>query len=121
MLSTAQKTARISWNAKPYYYIYKIPPLVPLLIHITPVHALSSYFFKFTSILSFYQRLSFPDNLLNQVRISLFCHACYLRCSSHPRGCDSPNNIWWAAQIMKLFIKRFSQASHHLLPVMPNF
>lgn len=115
-----KKLPAISWNAKSHYHIYKRPPFVPLLIQITPVRALSSYFFKFTSVLSFHQRLGFPDGLLNQVCISLFCHTCYMPWTSHTPGCDNPNNIWWGAKIMKLFIKGFSPNSRHLIPVRPK-
>jgi len=87
LFSTGQKTPHISRNPKSYYYIYNIPPLVPLLIQITPAHALSSYFFKFTPVLSFHQRLGFPDGLLNQVRISLL--SCVLRALP-----ISPSWIW---------------------------
>jgi hypothetical protein len=38
-LSANQKIPRTVWNPKVYYRIYNIPPPVPLLSQINPVHA----------------------------------------------------------------------------------
>jgi hypothetical protein len=34
---------------------------------------------------------------------------------SHSPACSHPNNVWWAAQIMKLLTVQFSPFSRHLL------
>jgi hypothetical protein len=43
--SATQQTTFLLHNLKFHYGVQKIPPLGPIVSHINPIHALSSYFF----------------------------------------------------------------------------
>jgi hypothetical protein len=87
-LSPTQECPKVLWNPNVHCRFQKSSSLVPILSHINPVHATSSYFSKvhFNIILpptykSFW--CSLLDFSLNPIRISLVTNACYMPCVSH--------------------------------------
>jgi hypothetical protein len=53
--------------------------------------------------------------------ISVFSHACYMPCPSHPTWLDHSNYVWWGVQVMKLLIMQFSPLSCHFVPVRTKY
>jgi hypothetical protein len=47
-------------------------------------------------------------------------HTCYMPCPSHSRF-DHPNNMWWAAQIIKFPVMQFPPLPSHLVPLRPQY
>jgi hypothetical protein len=47
-------------------------------------------------------------------------YTCYMPSPSHSPWLD-PNNIWWAVQIMKLLIMKFSPLPCYLVPLRPKY
>jgi hypothetical protein len=73
--AAAQKLPSILWNPKIYYRVHKSPPLVPILSHINPIHAIPSYLstFHFNSVHS-------PTSWSSEWSISFWLSHRYLIC-----------------------------------------
>ena len=93
--SPSQEILRIYWNPKADYRIHKIPPPIPVLSQISPVHAPPSHVlsnhFNIPDL-----RLDLPSVYFSQVSYqnsactSYFPHACHMHCSSHSSWFDHP-------------------------------
>jgi hypothetical protein len=84
LFSASQEIPRILWNPKVHYRIHKIPPPVPILGQLGPVHASTFHFVKIV-ILSSLLRPDLPGGLFPSdfhTKISFPPHTCYM--SPHP-------------------------------------
>jgi hypothetical protein len=63
--AATQELLSILWNPKIHYRVHKIPPPVPILSQINPVHATPSYLSKFYLMLSTHLSLGRPSGLFS--------------------------------------------------------
>jgi len=85
------------WHLKVHYCIHIRPPPVD---HMNPVHILPSM----PRSTKWFFFLDFQPKYL----ISHLSHAHYMPCPSHSPSFYYPHNTWCKAQIMQLFIMKFS-------------
>ena len=98
--SASQEIPRILWNPKVHYRIHKYSPTVPMLPNPTS--------YRFILILSSHLRLCITSGSFHQVSPPKSCM--YIICLPYMPNAPpvsffsiwSPNNIWWAVQIIKL-------------------
>jgi hypothetical protein len=105
----SQEIPSILGNPKILYRVYTSPPLVPILSHTNPVHALPSSFLKayFTIILPPTQRSSRESISVSFPHDSHYAphpNECHMPRPSHACWIDHPNNIWWGAKIVTSLI-----------------
>jgi hypothetical protein len=111
------------WSPKFPYRVLKIPPLVPLLSLVNPVHTTPSYFSRvhFNIILpppcmSSFWCLSFWLSHQNPVCIPLLTTACYILYPSYLLWLGRSNYIWLSVQVKELHTAQFSPAFHYFIP-----
>jgi hypothetical protein len=114
----------VLWYLKVHYRVQKIPPLVPILSHINPIHT-SPFYLTSISISFTHLRLGlpsslfpshFPTNILNAFLSSPTLHfSFYMPCPSHLPWLYHCNYSWRRAQVMKLLIMQFSPSSSHFI------
>jgi len=126
--SASQEFARILWNPKVHYSIFKSPAPVPILSQINPVHVPHSTSRRYILILSFHLYLGLPSGLFpsgfptKTLYIHLSSpHMCYTPRPSHSSRLNHPNKIWWGVQIIKLIIMYFSRLPCYLVPLRPKY
>ena len=109
--SVSQWIPRILWNPKVHYRIHKWPPRSPILSQINP--ALFHHPTSWTSslILFSHLRLGLPSSLWSSVLstkilYTLLVSPIHATFPAHIILLDliTPNNIWWAVQIIKFLI-----------------
>jgi len=107
--SASRETTAVIWNSNVYCRFHNSPPLVHILSHINPVHAIPSCFSKIC-FKSYHIRLGFPSDFFLQVspaksgiHFSIRPHKS-LPLSSHYALFVGPLNMRWAIQITKLLI-----------------
>jgi hypothetical protein len=93
-----------------------LPPFVPILSQINPVHILPIISFMPVLILFSHVRLGHPSYSLsfrsfteNLYTIIFLSHACYMFCKSHHSWVDHPNNIWREVHIMNYSLRSLLQ------------
>ena len=112
--SANQEIPCILWNPKVHYHIYKLPPPVPVLNQINPVHAPHSTPWRSILILSSHLHLDLPWSLSlrfhqqNPEYTSPLPHTCYMPCPPHSSQFDHLKNVWSGVQIIKLLSTLFS-------------
>ena len=126
--ATSQEITRILWNPKVQYRTHKCPPPVPILSQIHTVRTPKSHFLKILlniippstpgfpkwslSLRFPHQNPVFastlPPYVLHDPPIAFFSNL-------------SPNNIWWAVQIIQLLIMYFSPIPCYLVPLRPIY
>jgi hypothetical protein len=75
--AATQELPSILWNPKVQYHVHKCPPLVPILIHINPIHTIPLYLSEIHfnivfTVVSFL--LAFP--LISYMHSSFPPHSC---------------------------------------------
>jgi hypothetical protein len=103
--ASIQELTKILWNPKVHYRVHKSPPLVPILIHINPVHTTPSYLSKIyfnivhpTTSWSSTWSLSFWLSHQYPICIPLRPHSCYMPCPYHHPLLDHSNYTWRRVQ-----------------------
>jgi len=121
--SANREILRLIWNPEVHYRVHKIPPLVPMLNQMSPVHIFPPYFSKTRSnaMLLFTIKLSkwsllFRLTNQNFVRISYLYYTYYMVRPSDSISFNGPSSIQWAVQTVKLHIMDFSPASPYSAP-----
>jgi len=95
--------------------------MVPVLIHIHPVHTFPPYFLRSILILSSHLCPYLPSSLLTSGFPKKKLHVFFISPMSehtrpsHPLWFCHNSNIWWSVQVMKLLIMETFPSSNHLL------
>ena len=113
-------------NVKFHYLAYKIPPPVPVLSQIYPLHAPHHISWYFTSILCSHPRLCltsglFPPRFPTIILIRTSLHTCYISIPSNLFFFDRPDNVWWEVKTVKFLTVQFSPFSSYFLPLIPKY
>ena len=114
--SPSEEIPRILWN----------PNIPPILSQISPVHAPPSLFWRSSLILSSHWCLNlpsgiFPSGFPTKTRFAHLPRMYYMPRPSYFSRFDHLNNMWWAVQIIKLLVKRFSAPPFYLVPPTPKY
>jgi hypothetical protein len=121
--STSQDIPQTLWNLNICCRVNKGSSLVRLLSQVNPVNRLPPYLIKkrsnsilLSTPMSSKWSLPFPTFLcIFHPSLERHMHHTYYRLRF-----NHPNNIWWRADIMKLFIIQFSSSFHYFLPLRPQ-
>jgi len=114
----SQEIPCLLWNQNFHYHVHKSPPLVPILIHINPVHTSQFYFSIIHSNIILPRTPSLQGVSSLQVFLLTFCmnlsfpRSCYMPRPSHPLWFYHHNTIWSSS-----LCTFFPPFCHHFLPL----